>query len=444
MLAAALVGGAIVVPVARASASPTLPPVTASPTLPPATAAPSRPPRARTAPTRRPAPNTAVTGTPVPYMGVDTWYAFGRNIDQAVVVGLANAVVKRGLKAAGYRYIWIDSGWWNGARDGLGQMIVDSRQWPRGMKWLVQYIHSKGLLAGIYTDAGKVGCAGGGSYGHYQGDVDTFASWGFDAVKVDFCGGHAMHLNARVAYHRFDSAIEHDRPHRPMTFAIADGVVTSASIHRAPIYARPAYAFYRFAPAIAASWRTGPDLGWPGHVEFDWVLRNIALDARHPQVAGNGHWNDPDYLVPDQGMTPGEARAQFTMWVMLAAPLVLSDDVSTMSEQMVRILTDGQAITINQDPLGIQGHKVHRERSVEVWVKPLVGGAQAVAFLNQGSRHVAARATPAMLGITRRQTVLVQDVWNHWSGRMAGPIPVVVPAHGAVLLRVAAHPSRSK
>jgi alpha-galactosidase len=142
-------------------------------------------------------------------MGVDTWYAFGPAVNEQAILSLTDDVVIDGLQAAGYRYIWLDGGWWGGARDADGNMAVDPAQWPHGMQWVAAYIHSKGLLAGIYTDAGSNGCGGGneGSYDHYQQDVDTFATWGFDAIKLDNCGGTAMQADPRLLYGQFAQAI---------------------------------------------------------------------------------------------------------------------------------------------------------------------------------------------------------------------------------------------
>ena len=134
-------------------------------------------------------------------MGVDTWYAFGTQIDETVVKALADAMVSRGLVAAGYTYVWIDAGWWSGTRDSAGKIIPSPVLWPHGLSWLTTYLHHRGMRAGIYTDAGINGCAGTGqgSWGHYQDDINTFALWGFDAVKVDFCGGNQMGIDPRWA-----------------------------------------------------------------------------------------------------------------------------------------------------------------------------------------------------------------------------------------------------
>src|SRR3569833_1565435 len=145
----------------------------------------------------------------MPYLGWNTYYGRGSTYDFAAIKSVTDSLVSRGLKAAGYRYVWLDGGWWSGTRNAQGDITVDAKQWPSGMKAVADYIHSRGLKDGIYTDAGKDGCGGAsqGSYGHYQQDVAQFASWGYDAVKVDFCGGTSMHLVPADAYGRFRDAL---------------------------------------------------------------------------------------------------------------------------------------------------------------------------------------------------------------------------------------------
>ncbi len=375
-----------------------------------------------------------------PYMGIDTWYAFGTAIDEQTIVELANAMVSSGLRAAGYRYLWIDGGWWTGTRDPLGNIVVDPTQWPHGMQWLVAYIHSKGLLAGIYTDAGSIACGKvlhpAGSYGHYQQDVDTFASWGFDAVKVDFCGGDSLHLDPAAAYRAFGEAILNDEPRRPMLFNICNAGLPNEYGAGTPTYAESAYASYTYGPAIANSWRTGPDLGFPGDVQYAQVISNFELDAAHPGAAGPGHWNDPDYLVPNAGMTPSQAQSEFTLWAVLAAPLVVSADLMTMPEWTRTMLINRAAIAIDQDPRAVQARLAFRFGGTEAWVKPLSGHAAAVAVVNQGLQPAAVRLTPGMLRLPSTRPFSVFDVWADRTFVAGGPVLVSVAPGTAVLLRV--------
>ena len=166
-----------------------------------------------------------------PYQGWNTFYGLGESFDQATIQSVADAIVSRGIRAAGYRYIWIDGGWWKGTRDAAGNITVDAGRWPGGMKAVADYIHAKGLLAGIYTDAGSDGCggAGQGSYGHYQQDADQFAAWGYDALKVDFCGGTKQQLNPADAYAKFRDALLANASHRPILFNICNPFTPGAS-----------------------------------------------------------------------------------------------------------------------------------------------------------------------------------------------------------------------
>jgi alpha-galactosidase len=389
----------------------------------------------------------SVIGTPsaqhpryAPYMGVDTWYAFGTAINEPTVVALTNWVVSSGLEAAGYRYVWLDAGWWSGARDASGNIVVDPSQWPHGMAWLAAYIHSKGLLAGIYTDTGIAGCANAGSDGHYQQDVDTFAVWGFDAVKVDDCGGQMMHADPRPAYAAFAQAISQDQPHRPMLLNICNGAETGHYGGTWPPFEDSAQDSYSFAPAIATSWRTSGDVGAPGSVPFVNVLHNLDLDAAHPEAAGHGHFNDPDYIAPNQGMSFDQARAQFTMWVMLAAPLMLSVNPASLPANTLAWLTDPEAIAISQDPLGVQARAISTQGTVQVWVKPLSRGQVAVALLNRGPTAQEASFTSDLIGLGS-DTLVVRRVWSHSTSVQSGPVVTTVPATGVTLMRVAGVPS---
>jgi alpha-galactosidase len=372
-----------------------------------------------------------------PYMGVDTWYGFGAAINQATIVSLTDAVVARGLASAGYRYVWLDAGWWHGDRAPNGAIRVDPTQWPSGMAWIAQYIHSKGLLAGIYTDAGAGGCNSGGSLGHYQQDVNTFTTWGFDAVKVDDCGGNALRIDPRVAFSQFAQALANADPHRSMLFALCNGAVPGEYAGHYPSYDKSAFASFSFASQIATSWRTGPDIGAPGSVVFASVLRNLLLNAAHPHAAGGGHWNDPDYLVPEAGMSPLEAQTQFTMWAMIAAPMMLSGPVPSYARQTQKMVTNRQVIAVSQDPLGVQGKQIGRSGRVQIWRKPLVRAQTAVALLNPGATRQRALLTPVQAGLRGVQELQAINVWTgRVIARHAGRLRVAVPPHGAVLLRL--------
>ena len=328
-----------------------------------------------------------------PYLGIDTWYGYGANINEQTIVDLTDSTVARGLRAAGYRYIWLDAGWWYGQRDINGRIVVDPALWPRGMTWMVNYIHSHGFLAGIYTDLGVAACHSGGSIGHFQQDVNQFAAWGFDAVKVDACGAYSLpDWNPEQMFGAFEQAIVHDSPHRLMLLNVGNGDNWSAF----PLTVFDDYAWASKFPE-PTSWRTQTDLSYPGTLTFAHVLRNIDADAMHPAAAGNGHWNDPDYLAPTL-LSPTEAQAQYTMWAILAAPMMVSVDVPNAPQYVINMMENPEVNSISQDALGIQGRRVARIGSVDVWVKPLVDHREAVALLNRGTRRAHVVVMPHTLG----------------------------------------------
>ena len=330
--------------------------------------------------------------TPTPYMGWDTYFAFGSHYDEATVLEQASNVITSGMQKAGYRLIWLDVGWWQfGQRDSAGQIVVNPQRWPHGMAWFVRTLHGMGFKVGLYTDAGINGCGGinQGLYGHDQQDINTFAAWGIDAVKVDFCGGDDLHLNPKSAYTQIHQAILHDTPRRPMLLNVCV-FPEPGQVHGYPPFGASSFASWSFAPAIANSWRTDTDVGSPAGVPWYAVVRNMRADATEPSAAGPGHWNDPDYIGPNLGLSDTEFRTQFSMWAMLAAPLMVSANLSTVSKASYATILNTQMIAIDQDPLGIQARLVDQSKVAtapsdpngEVWKKPLVGGAYAVALLN--------------------------------------------------------------
>jgi alpha-galactosidase len=376
---------------------------------------------------------------PVPYMGWNTYYGVGGVFDERAILSVAHALIDRGLASAGYRIVWLDFGWASGRRNAHGEVIVDPHQWPHGLKWLTGWLHEHGLEAGIYTDAGASGCDGKGvgSLGHYQQDANAFAAWGFDAVKVDFCGAGQGGLAPIPAYRRFARALADNSSHRQMLLNVCNFWVPGQINGKRPSFANSSYANYRWAPQIAQSWRTDTDIGFTRDIQFTNVLRNLDHDAVHPRAAHPGHWNDPDYLGPGLGMTASEAQAQFSMWAMVAAPLILGSDPRALSAREIGMLENRQVISIDQDPLGIQGTVIHQDGNGQVWSKPLAGGDVAVALLNRGSQALRITTTARKAGLGRAKRWRLA---NLWTGRTTvtrtGAIGARVSADSAVLYRV--------
>jgi len=377
--------------------------------------------------------HTAINGlAPLPYMGWNTYYAHGCSMTDNSIRAAADALVSTGLSALGYNYVWIDCGWWNGSRDGAGNIAVDSAQWPNGMAGIASYIHGKGLKAGIYTDSGINGCGGAnqGSYGHYQQDANTFAAWGFDAVKVDYCGGEQQGLNPKTIYGQFRDAILNNSSGRPMLFNICDfdentnGAVT------------------QWGPFTGNSWRVANDEGpangvyWSGSGAS--VLNDLDRASAHPEATAPNHYNDPDYLVAGvPNLTDIEGRSQFSLWAILAAPLMIGADVTNLSSATLTTLSNSEVIAVDQDSAVSQGVKVaEASPGLQVWSKRLAGsGARAVALFNRTGNAANITANFSDLGLT--SSAVVRDLWAHRDlGSYNGSYTASVPSHGVVMLKI--------
>jgi hypothetical protein len=396
-----------------------------------------RPTVARTGPATATAPRVLAA---TPYMGWDTYLAMGGSVTEAKVLKQASQLISLGLQRRGYRYVWLDVGWWHGTREADGEISVSRNQWPHGLPWLTRTLHAAGFLVGLYTDAGPDGCGGArqGSYGHYQQDANTFAAWGFDAVKVDFCGGSELRLDPTAAYTAFHQAIAHNSPRRPMLLSICDFLQPEQAGEGLPALTQSAFTSFTFGPAVGNSWRTDTDVGLPGNVSFGGVLRNMDADAANPQAAGPGHWNDPDYLAPDQGMSATQFRSQLSMWAMLAAPLMTSVDLTKISRTSVSDLENEEVIAVDQDPAGVQGTLVSATGNGEVWVKLLADGSRAVALLNRGTSPMRIGTTATAIGLSPSSSYTWRELWEHRTVATGTAISARVPGDGTVLLRVAA------
>ncbi|HEY2656571.1 MAG TPA: PASTA domain-containing protein [Solirubrobacteraceae bacterium] len=396
--------------------------------------------------------------TPVPYMGWNTYYGVGGVFDESTIKSVAESLISGGLAQAGYKIVWLDFGWGTGARDGSGNLIVDSTRWPDGMSGLTSWLHAQGLLAGIYTDAGTSGCSGQGvgSYGHYQQDVDQFAGWGFDAIKLDFCGAGQKWSDQppndpRTLYGQFSQAVA--AAPRPMILNVCNFWTPGQINGTAPSYADSSWDTFSWARAVGQSWRTDTDIGYKGNIQFQWVERNLDQDSSpYPDIQnaagppgssgiGWGHWNDPDYLGPELGMTSTQAQSQFSMWAMVAAPLILGSDPRSLSSTSITMLENPGVIAIDQDPLGAQGWPVSQTSAgQQVWVKPLAGGARAVALFNRGSNPQQITTSASAVGLPRASRYTLRNVWANQTSTSRGKITADVQPDAVVLYRVAADP----
>lgn len=376
---------------------------------------------------------------PTPYMGWSTYYD-NEPYDQQSIISVADSLIHRGLKKAGYRIVWFDLGWASGARDSRGNIVVSSSQWPKGLPWLTHWLHEHGLLAGIYTDAGRTGTQGRGvgSYGHYQQDVNSFAAWGFDAVKVDFDGAGREGFLPRPLYRRFADALDHNSSHRRLILNVCNFWYPGQNADGLPTLANSAWDNALWAPKIAQSWRTDSDIGVAGRIKFAGVLRNLTRNNYHPGAAGPGHWNDPDNLGPQLGMTASEAQAQFSMWALVAAPLIIGSDPRKLSSRSVKMLENPRVIAIDQDRLGVQGVPIREEGNGQVWVKRLANGDRALALLNRGTSWSWITTSASAIGLPHASRYEISDQWSGARWSTTGPIHIDVAPESAKLYRVGA------
>lgn len=358
------------------------------------------------------APGNGLARTPP--MGWNSWNHFSCNINEQTTRETADAMVVTGMRNAGYRYVVIDD-CWQVARDANGALVADPARFPHGIKALADYVHSKGLLFGIYTDAGTNTCQGRpGTLGHEDQDARTFAAWGVDYVKEDWC--HAQNLDAPTQYAKFRDALM--RTGRPIVLSICEWGSNQP---------------WEWAPSVGNLWRTTDD------IEDTWssMLDNLDQSAEHATAAGPGAWNDPDMLeVGNGGMTDAEYRAHFSLWAIMAAPLIAGNDLRNMSAATIATLTNPEVIAVDQDSLGAQGMLVwERPPELQVWAKPLRDGSRAIALLNRSSAPARITAYFSRAGI-HTDSAQVRDLWLHKElGRFGRQFADTVPAHAVVLVR---------
>lgn len=351
-----------------------------------------------------------------PQMGWSSWNKFQCNIDEDIIKSIADAMVSSGLKDAGYTYVNIDD-CWHGKRDADGFIQADPKHFPHGIKALADYVHSRGLKLGIYSDAGSETCAGRpGSLGHEYQDALQYARWGIDYLKYDWC--NTTNINAQGAYQLMRDALQ--AAGRPIFFSMCEW----GDNHP-----------WRWAKGIGDSWRIGPDIWcsfdstriFPTYIQcsvIDCINRNDSLRS----YAGPGHWNDPDMLEVGNGLSVNQDRAHFTMWCMMASPLILGNDVRNMSDETKAILTNKDLIAIDQDKLGVQGLRFLIREGLEYWFKPLSNGDWAMTIFNPTRHPLSCSLNWQDFNLTdeevsKRSTAFDKTIYkikNLWTGRIEG------------------------
>jgi alpha-galactosidase len=355
-----------------------------------------------------------------PPMGWNSWNHFGCNVSSALIRGVADSMAVNGMREAGYQYVVIDD-CWQVARDAKGVIVADSVRFPGGIKPLADYVHSKGLKFGIYTDAGRKTCEGRpGSYGYEEIDAKTYAQWGVDYVKIDWCNSEG--LDAPTQYAKIRDALASSG--RKIVFSICEWGQN-----------RP----YQWAPAIGNLWRTTGDIS----DNWDSMIANFDLNAQFANDAKPGAWNDPDMLeIGNGGLSRDESRAHMSLWAIAAAPLLAGNDVRLLNDSTregriaKEVLLNREVIAVDQDSLGVQGRMVSNSRSeLQVWARPLKDGSHAVVLLNRANVPARINANWARIGISGT-TTRVRDLWAHKDTLVTGGgYGTNVPPHGAVMLR---------
>ena len=327
---------------------------------------------------------------PTPPMGWNSWNRFGPFISERLVLETADAMIKSGMRDAGYGYVVIDDAWQESVRDDAGDLVENRWAFPHGLGWLADRLHERGMRFGLYTDAGTRTCQGyPGSLGNEVRDAKRFAEWKVDFMKVDWC--HTEGLRGRTTYPKWAEAIKGSG--RPMILSISEWARD-----------RP----WEWAGSVGHMWRTTADIA------DTWDSITGIADGQvdlHP-FAGPDRWNDPDMLeVGNGGMTDDEYRSHFSLWAILAAPLMAGNDLRSMSSETRAILTAPEVIAVDQDPLGRQGRRVQKEAATEVWARELADGGYGVLLLNRGSAPINIRVIWADIGMTGSRSARVRDLW---------------------------------
>ncbi len=370
-----------------------------------------------------------------PPMGWNSWNGFGCQVDEKLIRETADRIVSSGMKDAGYQYVVIDD-CWHGERDANGLIQPNAQHFPSGMKALGDYLHGKGLKFGIYSDVGAKTCGGKpGSRGHEYQDAQTYASWGVDYLKYDWCNSDG--LNPVGAYTTMRDALYAAK--RPIVFSVCEWGDNKP---------------WEWAKTIGHLWRTTGDITHCWDCEENhgtWssfgIMRILDKQKGLRVHAKPGNWNDPDMMEVGNGMTLNEDRAHFSMWAMLAAPLIAGNDLRKMTKETREILTNKEVIAVDQDALGIQGFPATSEDDLELWAKPLANGDWAFCFLNRGKEIKNVNFDWKENFIkddfsnnqfdAKKTTYKVRDLWmKKDSGTTDAALRVSVPSHDVLMFRL--------
>jgi alpha-galactosidase len=375
----------------------------------------------------QPAPSANLALTPP--MGWNSWNKFGCNVSDEMIRGMADAMVKSGMKDAGYQYVVIDD-CWQVERDKEGNIVPDAKRFPGGIKPLADYVHSLGLKFGIYSDAGSKTCAGRpGGLGHEYQDALKYAAWGVDYLKYDWC--HTTTQDAKASYANIRQALE--AAGRPIVLSICEWGSHLPWLWGAEVGGN----LWRTTGDISDKWQSKKK--WPDGSCCELGVADIVdLQVGLYSFAGPGHWNDPDMLeVGNGGMTETEYRSHFSLWAILAAPLIAGNDLRDMKPEIQQILTNKEVIAVNQDTLGREGRRVHKDGDLEVWAKQLKDGGRAVILFNRSASEQNVAVVWEDIGYPDHLSAAVRDLWQKKDlGKFTGKFSAPVASHGVVMVTV--------
>ena len=373
-----------------------------------------------------------------PPMGWSSWNKFGTDINEKAIMEIADALVETGLRDAGYVYVNIDDCWQAPQRDADGWPVADPERFPSGIKALADYVHERGLKLGIYSDAGYRTCAEKfGSAGHEYQDALQYARWGVDYLKYDWC--NTPDFNTKQAYTLMRDALR--EAGRPIVFSICEWGFT-----------RP----WEWANGVGHMWRSCGDIGasfndpsyFDGKFRGHTVIEQLRYNEPWRKYHGPGHWNDPDMLEVGNDLTVNQGRAHFGLWAMMAAPLILGNDLRSMDKETLDIISNREVIAVDQDSLGVQGFKIPVGQNVETWWKPLADGDWAVLVLNINKEPIDYELNWQMFNMTDDEvsgrstdfdkiTYTVRDLWNGGKpSKTDKPLKVKVGGEDAAMYRL--------
>lgn len=358
-----------------------------------------------------------------PPMGWNSWNKFGCDVSEKLIREIADAMVKSGMKDAGYEYVVIDD-CWQVDRDENGNIIADPERFPSGMRALADYVHGKGLKFGIYSCAGTMTCQKRpGSRGYEFQDARQYAGWGVDYLKYDWCNHGKQSSEASYALMR--DALK--AAGRPIVFSICEWGTTKPWL-----WARNIGHLWRTTEDIQDCWDCKQDWGGMGWTHI------LDLQVGLETYAGPGHWNDPDMLEVGNGaLNPTECRAHFSLWCILAAPLMAGNDLRSMAPEIRDILINKEVIAVNQDALGLQGRKVRDDGDYEVWAKEMQDGSRAVVLFNRSAADAEISVSWNEIGYPNHLNAQVQDLWQHKDvGSFKEKYSALVPSHAVIMVRI--------